>query len=70
MIFEDWELNEVCKALQDSESISGVMISAKIKQLQQTSKNKRYSLRTTDWLSESAKKQKNKKKKNIAGGLI
>lgn len=69
MIFEDWELNEVCKALRDSESISGVMISAKIKQLQQTSKNKRYSLRTTDWLSESAKKNKGKKRK-IIGGLI
>lgn len=69
MIFEDWELNEVCKALQDCESISSVMIVSKIKQLQQTSKNKRYSLRTTDWLSESAKKQK-RKKKNIKGALI
>lgn len=69
MIFEDWELNEIKKALQDSESISGTMISFKIEELQKTSKNKRYSLRTTDWLSESAKKQK-RKQKNVAGGLI
>lgn len=70
MIFEDWELREINKALLDSESISGIMISNKIEELRKTSKNKRYSLRTTDWLSESAKKQKNKKKKNIAGGLM
>ena len=69
MIFEEWELNEIRKALKDSESISGVMISTKIEQLQSTSKNKRYSLRTTDWLSESAKKQK-RKNKNIVGGLM
>lgn len=70
MIFEDWELNTIRKALQDSESISCIMIGLKIEQLQKTSKNKRYSLRTTDWLSESAKKNKGRKKKSIVGGLI
>ena len=58
MIFEDWELNEICKILKADESISAFMISSKIEQLRLTSKNKRYTLRTTDWLSESAKKRK------------
>ena len=69
MIFEDWELREINKALLDSESISGIMISNKIEELRKTSKNKRYSLRTTDWLSESAKKNKGRKRNN-AGNLI
>lgn len=58
MIFEDWELNEICKILKADESISAFMISSKIEQLRLTSKNKRYTLRTTDWLSESAKKRR------------
>lgn len=62
MIFEDWELNEICKILKADESISAFMISSKIEQLRLTSKNKRYTLRTTDWLSESAKKRKRNRK--------
>lgn len=69
MIFEDWELAEICKVLQKSDSISKTMIALKIEELRKTSKNKRYTLRTTDWLSESARNRK-RKIKNNTGSLI
>ncbi len=68
MIFEDWELNIIKKALNDTDLMQCAIISNKIEQLQATSRNKRYTLRTTDWLSDSAKRQKGKKKKAVKGG--
>ena len=37
-------------------------LKVKIKETRKTSNNKRYTLRTTDWLSESGKKRRGKKK--------
>ena len=59
MIFEEWELNEILKVLTDD--LKHFNIKIKIKSLMQTSRNKRYTLRTTDWLSDAAKKRGKKK---------
>lgn len=72
MVFEEWELNLIVDSLEDSKGnmVKGI-VADKIKLLQSTSRNKRYSLRTTDWLSEAAKKQKKKKVNNVReGGLL
>lgn len=61
MIFEDWELKRIEESL-DGEKLSDFGIKMKIQEIRKLSNNKRYSLRTTDWLSESAKKKRGKKK--------
>lgn len=66
MMFMDWELGKIYDALMSDmgrgDSICKVMIAEKIDELRKTSINKRYTLRTTDWLSEAAKKQSGKKR--------
>lgn len=61
MIFEDWELDVIENALNANE-LSDFSIKTKIQNIRSTSVNKRYSLRTTDWLSESGKRRRGKKK--------
>ena len=68
MIFEDWELDIIKSCVEDN--VFGFGIRMKIEQLQETSKNKRYTLRTTDWLSEASKKANRTKVKSSEGGLI
>lgn len=61
MIFEDWELKVIEGKLSDNDLVD-FGIKVKIKEIRKTSNNKRYTLRTTDWLSESGKKRRGKKK--------
>ena len=61
MIFEDWELKVIEDKLNDNDLVD-FGIKLKIKEIRKTSNNKRYTLRTTDWLSESGKKRRGKKK--------
>ena len=61
MIFEDWELKVIEDKLNDNDLVD-FGIKLKIKEIRKTSHNKRYTLRTTDWLSESGKKRRGKKK--------
>ena len=71
MIFQQWELNEIIKLLDvDKDNLIYFNISTKLKQLMSTSINKRYTLRTTDWLSESAKKRKGKKRNKKINEVI
>ena len=76
MVFEEWELNLIIDSLEESKGSKGNMLKGivvdKIKNIQSNSRNKRYSLRSTDWLSEAAKKNKGKKKidKINEGALI
>ena len=60
MIFEDWELKVIEDKLSDDLIDFGIKM--KIKEIRKISNNKRYTLRTTDWLSESGKKRRGKKK--------
>ena len=69
MIFKDNELRKIISVLKSDNEIISDLIANKIETLRETSKIKRYSLRTTDWLSESAKKRK-RKKINKNGGII
>ena len=68
MIFDDNEIRKIISVLKSDNEISD-LIANKIETLRNTSKIKRYSLRTTDWLSESAKNRKKKTNKK-EGGLI
>ena len=61
MIFEDWELKVIEDILNEYDLVD-FGIKVKIKEIRKTSNNKRYTLRTTDWLSESGKKRRGKKK--------
>ena len=61
MIFEDWELKVIEDKLNDNDLVD-FGIKLKRKEIRKTSNNKRYTLRTTVWLSESGKKRKGKKK--------
>lgn len=68
MIFEDWELITIEKALdftsENSENLSFTCLKLKIEQVRSKSINKRYTLRTTDWCVENGKKSaKNRKMK-------
>lgn len=69
MIFKDNELRKIISVLKSDNEIISDLIANKIETLRETSKIKRYSLRTTDWLSESAKKRKGKKI-DKKGGII
>ena len=60
MIFEDWELKVIEDKLSDDLVDFGIKM--KIKEIRKISNNKRYTVRTTDWLSESGKKRRGKKK--------
>lgn len=64
MIFEQWELDNICNLLQSNDDLKYYNIFIKLQNLMKTSKNKRYTLRTTDWLSEAAKKRNKNKKDN------
>lgn len=69
MIFDDNEIRKIISVLKSDNEIISDLIANKIETLRNTSKIKRYSLRTTDWLSESAKNRKKKINKK-EGGLI
>lgn len=60
MIFEDWELITIEKALdftaENNENLSFNCLKLKIEQVRSKSINKRYTLRTTDWCVENGKK--------------
>ncbi len=72
MVFEEWEMNLIIESLEDSTgNMISDMVVTKLKKLQSSSKNKRYTFRSTDWLSEAAKKKKVKDKTNYQEeGLI
>ena len=69
MIFDDNEIRKIISVLKSDNEIISDLIANKIETLRNKSKIKRYSLRTTDWLSESAKNRKKKTNKK-EGGLI
>ena len=69
MIFDDNEIRKIISVLKSDDEIISDLIGNKIETLRNTSKIKRYSLRTTDWFSESAKNRKKKTNKK-EGGLI
>ena len=60
MVFEDWELITIEKALdftaENSDNLSFNCLKLKIEQVRSKSINKRYTLRTTDWCAENGKK--------------
>ena len=70
MVFEDWELISIEKALdftaKNCEELSFDCIKLKIEQVRSKSMNRRFSLRTTDWCSENGKKsaETRRRKKN------
>lgn len=72
MIFEEWEMNTIIDSLQsDNGNMMNTLVADKLIKLQSSSKNKRYTFRSTDWLSEANKKRAGiKKKKYMDGGLI
>ena len=61
MLFEDWELNIIVESLENNGNLMSDMIINKISRLQSNSNIKRYSLRSTDWLSEAGKKRNRRK---------
>lgn len=61
MVFEDWELNIIVESLENNGNLMSDMIINKISKLQSNSNIKRYSLRSTDWLSEAGKKRNRRK---------
>ena len=63
MIFEERELETISKALENSDSLACSMIKLKLDEIRSQSLNKRYSLRTTDWLVENGKKSKKRGRK-------
>ena len=63
MIFEERELETISKALENSDSLVCSMIKLKLDEIRSQSLNKRYSLRTTDWLVENGKKSKKRGRK-------
>lgn len=71
MIFEEWELNLIIDSLEEKDNLMNNSIVTKIKTLQSQSKNKRYTFRSTDWLSEAGKKRSGKRNiQYIEGGLL
>lgn len=61
MVLTEWELNTIVASLESGgDNIVKEMIADKIRNLQSSSKNKRYTIRSTDWLSEAGKKSKRK----------
>lgn len=71
MIFEEWELNLIIDSLEEKDNLMNNSIVTKIKTLQSQSKNKRYTFRSTDWLSEAGKKRSGKRNTEyIEGGLL
>ena len=66
MILTEWELNTIVDSLEnDGDNIVKQMIVDKIRNLQSSSRNKRYTIRSTDWLSEAGKKSKRKTNDNV-----
>ena len=71
MILEEWELNLIVDSLKSNSNLMNDSIIYKIKTIQSQSRNKRYTLRSTDWLSEAGKKRAGKRKMSyIEGGLL
>lgn len=71
MIFEEWELNLIVDSLENNDNLMNDGVITKIKTLQSQSRNKRYTFRSTDWLSEAGKKRTGKHKSDyIEGGLL
>ena len=72
MILEQYEINTILDALDkhSSDELYGNVIDEqiidKLKKIQSQSNNKRYSIRSTDWLSEAAKKRKRKNKYGLS----
>lgn len=68
MIFEDYELVQIIKCLDEKsrndESLIFNSLKSKLEELRKQSIHKRYTFRTTDWLVEAGKKT-NKSKKVI-----
>lgn len=61
MILTEWEMNTIVDSLEaDGDNMVKGMIADKIRNLQSSSHNKRYTIRSTDWLSEAGKKSKRK----------
>lgn len=61
MIFEKWELERICKNLDDK-TLADFGIKMKLEEIMKKSVNKRFSLRTTDWCVENGKKSRKEKK--------
>jgi len=73
MIFEDWELVTIERALDftanNNEDLLFDCLKLKIEQVREKSINKRYTLRTTDWCVENGKKSGEiRRNKKIGGG--
>jgi len=70
MIFEEWELNVIVDSLKSTNNLMTDGIVYKIRGLQSQSKNKRYTFRSTDWLSEAGRKRKKKIKRAEEDSLL
>lgn len=72
MVFEEWEVKTIIDSLKANDgNMMNALVIDKLEKLQQSSKNKRYTFRSTDWLSEANKKRaKLKRKKYCDGGLL
>ena len=72
MVFEEWEMNVIIDSLRANEAnIMADMVASKLVKLQKSSSNKRYTFRSTDWLSEANKKRHGlKRRKYMEGGLL
>lgn len=72
MIFEEWEMKLIIDSLQSNNgNMMNNIVADKLIRLQSSSNNKRYTLRSTDWLSEASKKRACiKKKRYMDGGLL
>ena len=70
MVFEEWELNVIVDSLEKNDNLLNDGIVAKLKHLQFQSKNKRYTFRSTDWLSEAGRKRKKKIKRVEEDSLL
>ncbi len=60
MLFEEWEMNMMVDSLERNDNMVGEIVAEKLRRLQSESKNKRYSFRSTDWLSDAARKKRRK----------
>lgn len=72
MVFDEWEMKTIIDSLKknDGNMMTSLVID-KLEKLQASSKNKRYTFRSTDWLSEASKKRATMKRKKYAdGGLL
>ena len=58
MIFEEWEMRIMVDSLKANEAnIMASFVASKLIELQESSNNKRYTFRSTDWLSEANKRR-------------